>query len=316
MAEPSRPAHASVLAREVIDSLSAVDESGPRLWLDGTLGLGGHAEALMTASGPDARLLAFDKDPYARAHAQQRLAHFGARVKIVAAGFESMAGPAREFLGTAPGFDGILLDLGVSSMQLDAAERGFSFMRSGPLDMRMNPEAGLSASRWLDAQNEDSLVQVLREYGEVDQARRLARGILAGRPYGDTLALAQVVENTVGRRPGKIHPATLVFQALRIAVNQELEALDAALPQVLKLLKIGGRMAVISFHSLEDRRVKAFIRSESIGCICPPDLPLCVCGHKPRVAEKPRRAIMPGDSEIAVNPRARSAKLRVAERLI
>ncbi len=288
------------------------------LWLDGTLGLGGHAAALLQAAGSKARLLGLDKDAQARRLAEERLKDFGDRVTIRASGFEDMRAPAEKFLGSAPGFDGILLDLGVSSMQLDTPERGFSFSKDAPLDMRLDPSSGEPASEWLARQDEASLAKVIWEFGEEPKSRAYARSILQARP-ATTAALAAAVLRAAGprrdRKEDAPHPATRVFQAIRIAVNRELESLDAALPQAAGLLKSGGRLAVISFHSLEDRRVKEYFRRESTDCLCPPKIPLCQCGHKASLALLSRKALMPSPAETQKNPRSRSAKLRIASKL-
>ncbi|HXC62731.1 MAG TPA: 16S rRNA (cytosine(1402)-N(4))-methyltransferase RsmH, partial [bacterium] len=217
------------------------------------------------------------------------------------------------------GFDGILLDLGVSSLQLDSPERGFSFQREGPLDMRMDAGHGDGAGDWLAHADAAGLERVLRDYGEERQARRMASAVLRARDLGElrnTLDLARVAERVLGRpRPGQIHPATRLFQALRLAVNGELEALEHALPRLRGMLAQGGRLAVISFHSLEDRLVKEDFRRESRDCICPPGLPECRCGHKATVRELSRKPMEAGEAETAANPRSRSAKLRVVEKL-
>ena len=287
-----------------------LDRSKETTWLDGTLGLGGHAEALLDAAGEKARLKGIDKDAAARALAAKRLERFGKRVEILAGGFEDMGRLAAE-----GGFDGVVLDLGISSLQLDSAERGFSFQREAPLDMRLDPGSGIPAWEWLGTQDEGSLKKVFREYGEEPRAGALARSVLRAAPK-TTLELAEAVMKVKGGpRKGQAHPATQVFQAVRIAVNRELEAIEAALPSSLPLLKQGGRLAVISFHSLEDRRVKVFIAGESIDCICPPGLPICVCGHKAKLKKVTKKALRPEETEVVMNPRSRSAKLRVAEKL-
>jgi 16S rRNA (cytosine1402-N4)-methyltransferase len=210
--------------------------------------------------------------------------------------------------------DGILMDLGLSSRQLADAQRGFSFSQEGPLDMRLDPTTGPTAADLVNSLNESELARILWEYGEERHARRIARRIVASRPIGSSGQLADLVARTVGRRE-KIHPATRTFQALRIAVNQELTALDEALPQARDLLRPGGRLAVIAFHSLEDRLVKRFYRRESSDCVCPPEAPFCVCEHEATLRLVTRKPIRPTESEIEQNPRSRSARLRVAERL-
>jgi 16S rRNA (cytosine1402-N4)-methyltransferase len=310
--------HVSVLLDDVVRALvpEPWDQEETSFWLDGTLGLAGHATAILMEAGPKSRLLGLDKDKQARAEAALRLGKFQGRVQIEAAGFEGMAAPGRNFLGDAEGYDGILLDLGVSSLQLDDAERGFSFSKDAPLDMRMDQNSGPTAAQWLASQDELGLKRVLKAYGEEPRAGAIARSILRAMPVTTTRGLADAVLRASGpRKPGGAHPATRSFQAIRIAVNRELESLDLALPQALKLLKRGGRLAVISFHSLEDRRVKEFIVKESTDCVCPPAFPVCRCGHKASLAKVLRKAVVASEAEIARNPRSRSARLRVAEKL-
>ena len=309
------PLHVPVLLDEVVRGLvpEPWDQETESIWLDGTLGLGGHATAILMEAGPKARLLGLDKDGQARAEAEKVLRKFGSRVRIAASGFEDMKGPGREFLQGAAGYDGILLDIGVSSLQLDSAERGFSFGKDAPLDMRMDPTTGLSAADWIAAQSEESLKQVLKEYGEEQRAHAIARSIVKLKPR-TTKELADAVLK-VGWPHKETHPATKTFQAIRIAVNDELEALKAGLFEALGLLKSGGRLAVISFHSLEDRIVKNFIVDESRDCICPPSFPECRCSHRASLRKVLRKAAVADEAEIASNPRSRSAKLRIAEKL-
>jgi 16S rRNA (cytosine1402-N4)-methyltransferase len=316
--------HLPVLLEEVLQHLEPQRTQGrPSCWLDGTLGLAGHAKAVLDAAGEKARLLGCDRDPSALALAEQALAPYGTRVRLLHGTSDSVVDGARAFLAEtgAAGFDGILLDLGVSSMQLDQAERGFSFMRPGPLDMRMDNVNGLSVADWLKQTDQEELSKVLYEYGEEREGRRMAREVLKARDAGlltDTASLAKVAEHVLGRaRPGQLHPATRLFQALRIAVNDELGVLERSLPRLAGLLAPGGRFAVISFHSLEDRLVKDYFKRESRDCICPPGLPECRCGHKaslkaPAYGKQP---FMAGEEELAENPRARSAKLRVMEKI-
>jgi 16S rRNA (cytosine1402-N4)-methyltransferase len=213
-----------------------------------------------------------------------------------------------------PAVDGILLDLGVSSMQLDQAERGFSFQQEGPLDMRFSPLQSITAADLVNQLPEDQLAEIIWRYGEEQQSRRIARAIVQSRPISTTLQLAEVIRKATAGH-GRLHPATLTFQALRIAVNTELQAIEAVLPQAMDALTPGGRLAVISFHSLEDRLVKQTFRRESRDCICPPEQPVCTCSHKASIREVNRHPITAGDAEIAENPRARSARLRVIEKL-
>ena len=280
--------------------------------MDGTLGAGGHAAGLLAASEPGGRLLGLDVDPQALDLASQNLAPFGERACLKKASYTSL--PASLALLGWDSVDGILLDLGASSMQFDTPERGFSFLADGPLDMRFDPSNPLTAAEIVNTWPEDELVDVLFRYGEERASHRIARAILQARPVSGTRSLAIVIEKALGRR-GPHHPATQTFQALRIAVNDELESLEKTLPLAEQALSAGGRLAVISFHSLEDRRVKEFFRLESRDCICPPRQPVCTCGHKASLKEITRRPITPTEEEINRNSRARSAKLRVAEKL-
>jgi 16S rRNA (cytosine1402-N4)-methyltransferase len=303
-------AHVPVLYRETIEMLQP--RPGGR-YLDGTLGAGGHAAAILQASAPDGRLLAFDRDPEAIAFARRRLGELADRVTFVNASFDDMAELAPQH-----GFsevDGILLDLGLSSRQLSDAGRGFSFLREGPLDMRFDPAQQLTAADLVNNLPEAELADIFRRYGEERNSRHWARLIIANRPITTTSQLAQLVAGQSGRRRERIHPATQIFQALRIAVNEELAALEKALPAAVELLMAGGRLAVISFHSLEDRMVKQFMRDQSRSCVCPPEQPVCTCATVPRLRLVGRKAIKPSDAEVAGNPRSRSARLRVAEKL-
>ncbi len=307
---PLQASHVPVLLAEVVSGLAPVPGG---LYIDGTVGGGGHAEALLNAAAPTGRLLGLDCDPAALRRARLRLAPFGDRAVLVQANFRRMAAVAEAY--GFVGVNGILLDLGVSWLQLSEAERGFSFQAVGPLDMRMDPASPLTASEIVNRWTAEELAEVIHRYGEEPQARRIARAIVAARPLDTTAALADVVSRAVGgRRGARIHPATRVFQALRMAVNDELGALEAVLPQMTELLRPGGRFAVIAFHSLEDRMVKQYIRREARDCICPPDLPICRCGHRATLREITRRPICASETEIRANPRSRSAKLRIAER--
>jgi len=304
--------HAPVLLGEALEAL-AVREAGS--YLDATLGRGGHAAAILSRLGSTGRLLAMDRDPEA---VEAGIRRFGGdpRVVVVRGNFAYLPSVAEE-AGFGSGFDGILLDLGVSSPQLDDAERGFSFLRDGPLDMRMDPDQGLSAAEWLEHADEADITRVLKEFGEERFARRVARAIVAERgraPIRRTLQLADIVAGAVpGREPGR-HPATRTFQALRIAVNDELGALEAALDQALVALRSGGRLVVISFHSLEDRRVKRFIRRHSQVAEPWRGLPQIPPEARPKLAPV-GKAVRADDAQVAANPRARSAVLRAAERL-
>jgi 16S rRNA (cytosine1402-N4)-methyltransferase len=296
--------HIPVLLAEVIAGLAPRPDGR---YIDGTLGGGGHAAAILGATVPGGRLLGIDADPAALAAGASRLASFGERVILAHGNFRDLTQLAR-----ANGFEpaaGILLDLGVSSHQLDTPERGFSFMADAPLDMRMDPTGGETAADLVDELSEGELADVIYRYGEEHGSRRIARAIVAARRAGriaTTGELAEIVARALGGRHGKIHPATRTFQALRIAVNHELESLEAALPQAVETLAPGGRLAVIAFHSLEDRIVKQYFRAESGygGTTGPTRLRI--------LTKKPIEA---GSAEARANPRARSAKLRIAEKL-
>ena len=303
--------HIPVLLDEALQILAP--HSGGR-YIDATLGGGGHAQAILEASAPEGRLLGLDADPRAIERVQRRLARFGQRATLVQANFRHIAAIAREH-----GFDqvdGILFDLGVSSYHLDEADQGFSFGKEGPLDMRLNPDVGPSAADIVNTLDADDLADILYRYGEERRSRRIARAIVANRPITTTTQLAETVVKAIGRKPGvRLHPATRTFQALRIYVNDELGALEAALPQAVSLLKSGGVLAVITFHSLEDRIVKHYFRQESRDCICPPHTPICTCGHKAQVEIIHRKGLTPSPDEIARNPRSRSARLRAIRKL-
>lgn len=301
--------HRPVLYTEVL--------AGLRPWpggryIDATLGAGGHATGILSASAPDGRLLGLDADPEAISFGRQRLQPFGDRVVLRTTSFRHLQAVALPL-----GFDqvdGILMDLGLSSRQLDDARRGFSFSHEGLLDMRMNQSQGQSAADLVNRLSEADLADLLWRYGEERYARRIARAIVAARPVTTTGQLANLVERTVGRRE-KIHPATRTFQALRITVNDELEALRQALPQARDLLRPEGRLAVIAYHSLEDRLVKQFYQQETRDCLCPPEVPVCVCQHRATLAVLTPKPVRPTTEEIARNPRSRSARLRIAQRL-
>ena len=295
--------HIPVLLTESVEGLKPFDGG---VYVDCTLGRGGHTEALLQAA--DCRVIGLDKDPEAIGETKERLKEYDNRFTPVHASFEQLSS-VLDKLGIRR-IDGLLADLGVSSPQLDDAHRGFSFQTSGPLDMRMNPEAPVTAAELVNGLSETDLANVIYKYGEERQSRAIARLIVQGRPWSDTLTLAQALLKRFGRRQQRIHPATRTFQALRIAVNRELDELEALLPQALLSLNGGGRIAVISFHSLEDRIVKQFFARES-GRTGERD----AYGHpvvKPRIA-KPRPLITPSKDD--PNPRARSARLRIAERL-
>jgi len=303
--------HTPVLYQPV---LTALKLSPDGRYIDGTVGAGGHAEGILEGSAPNGCLLGLDRDPQALEVVARRLSRFGERVALRQSSYADMAVQAAA-LGW-PEIDGILLDLGLSSLQLEDPARGFSFRQEGPLDMRFDPCQALTAHDLVNEWDQRALADVIFRYGEEPKARAIARAIVAARPIQTTLELAEVIEAAVGGRRGKIHPATRTFQALRIAVNQELEQLERGLSAAVGLLKPGGRLVVISFHSLEDRLVKTFFRRESQDCICPPDLPVCRCAHVATLRVVTRKPIRPSDEEVRANPRARSARLRVAERLV
>lgn len=302
--------HQPVLYHEIIHALRP---QSPGRYVDATVGAGGHAWGILEASAPDGQLLALDKDPQALAIASQRLSVYHPRVILVHASYTQLR---EELIRIGwQQVNGIVFDLGVSSMQLDQAERGFSFLADGLLDMRFDPTAGRSAADLVNCLSEDELTDLIWRYGEERHARRIAREICRSRPLETTRQLAQAAERAVGGRKERIHPATRTFQALRIAVNDELRGLEQVLPDAVDVLASGGRLAVISFHSLEDRIIKQFFRRESRDCICPPEQPVCTCNHHATLREITRKPILPSMEEIATNPRARSAKLRVAEKL-
>jgi 16S rRNA (cytosine1402-N4)-methyltransferase len=309
--------HLPVLADEVIEMLAPAPGS---LHIDATLGGGGHTERILEAANPDGRLLGLDADPASIARVEARLGPiYGDRLVLRQANFRELSDVA-----PAAGFgavDGALFDLGLSSYQLADRERGFGFRTGGPLDMRFDTSRGVPASELLASLDTAELIALFRRYGEEPKAPRIARAIVDARrvaPIATAEELAALVERVLPpnpRLPRRTHPATRVFQALRIAVNEELDALQAGLASALDLLRPGGRLVVLSYHSLEDRIVKRFFQAERRGCICPPELPVCVCGRNPRLRLVTSPSLTPTAAEIATNPRARSARLRAAERL-
>jgi len=288
------------------------------IYLDGTVGGGGHARLILEASSPDGRLVGLDRDPDALAAAAAALVSFGDRVSLCRSSFANLE-EALATIGVSR-VDGVLLDLGVSSHQLDTPERGFSFREEGPLDMRMDPAQQTNAADLLAQADVATLQRIFRDYGEERWAGRIAREIVRTRsaePLLSTRQLAELVCRVVpgGFQPQRLHPATRVFQALRIAVNGELDALSAGLAAALRCLRPGGRLVVISFHSLEDRLVKQGFRAAASPCTCPPRLPVCICNRRPEVSILTARGVRPSAAEIIANPRARSAVLRAVERL-
>jgi 16S rRNA (cytosine1402-N4)-methyltransferase len=307
--------HVPVMADEVLNYL---EPQRGGIYLDGTVGGGGHARLILEASAPDGTLVGLDRDAAAIAAAHANLAPFGGRVILRQGNYADMAA-LLDLLGIGL-LDGILLDLGVSSHQLDTPQRGFSFREEGPLDMRMNADQGLSAADVIAEAGVDELKRIFREYGEERWAAKIAREIVSVRnrqPIVTTSQLAELVSRVVpgGRGPQRIHPATRIFQALRIHVNGELESLRAGLEAGWQRLNAGGRLVVISFHSLEDRIVKQAFRSLAAGCICPPRLAVCVCGQKPLARVMTRKGVRADQNEVHHNPRARSAVLRAVEKL-
>ena len=307
--------HKPVLVAEVTASLQCRPGA---VYLDGTVGGGGHAFEILRNSAPNSRLIGIDTDTDALREAQRRLAPFGDRAILVKGNFAAME---TILAGMNIGkLEGILLDLGVSSHQLDTAGRGFSFALDAPLDMRMDQSRGPSAYDLIHTLSRDELEKIIRNYGEERMAGRIARVIVERRtvsPIRTTADLAGIVAGALprARGPARIHPATRTFQALRIAVNDELANLRKALADGMERLTDGGRFCVISFHSLEDRIVKSAFHTEEKGCICPSDLPLCACGRKPSMKVLTRKPVVAGESEVHENPRARSAKMRIAERI-
>ena len=302
-------AHRPVLYKEIIHALQP---RSPGRYVDGTVGAGGHARGILEACAPDGCLLGLDVDPQALALARETLAPYDARVRLVQASYVSLRRQL-DALGWDL-VDGVVLDLGASSMQFDTAARGFSFQEEGPLDMRFDPAAPFTAAQLVNELPQEELADLIFRYGEERNARRIARAIVAARPLKTTKELAAVIENATGRI-GRIHPATLTFQALRIAVNEELDALSEVLPQAAAALKPGGRLAVIAFHSLEDRKVKEYFREQGRDLINPPYEKIYEIERKATLKEINRKPITAAADEVQANPRARSAKLRIAERL-
>jgi 16S rRNA (cytosine1402-N4)-methyltransferase len=305
--------HQPVLADSVVGCLAPALERGGVV-VDATLGRAGHARLLLDAA-PAAELIGLDRDPEALEASRPLLAAYGRRVRLLRADFQGIAA-VLERLGVEA-VRGILFDLGVASPQLDVPGRGFSYRRRGPLDMRMDPGQPLTAAQVVNGYAARDLERVIRTYGEERFARRITGAIMRARPIDDTAVLADVVAGAVpaaARRTGG-HPARRTFQALRIEVNDELRALEKALPDAVDALGAGGRAAVISYHSLEDRIVKSYLTEQARGCVCPPDFPVCRCAARARLRVLTRRPVRPHAAEIEANPRSRAAKLRAAERL-
>ncbi len=298
--------HIPVLLNEAIEALQVK----PGGWyVDCTVGAGGHAAAILEQGG---QVLGIDIDSQAIEMARARLFPYGQRAILINEDFANL-----EEICSRSGFhpvSGILFDLGMSSLQLTNTRRGFSFQHEAPLNMRFNPSQELTAATIVNTFPEEELASIIKRYGEERRSKEIARSIVANRPLNTTLELAALVARAVGIR-GRIHPATKTFQALRIAVNQELERLKAALKQAVNILEVGSRLVVISFHSLEDRLVKDYFRRESQDCLCPPQTPVCICGHHATLKLITKRVVTPSRAEVLANPRSRSAKMRVAEHI-
>lgn len=302
--------HEPVLFQEVLDILNPIPGG---FYVDGTLGAGGHSRGILERSSPDGQVVGFDRDPQALALARENLAGYGDRMIGIQDSYQNFLSHLNNLNWHT--VDGILLDLGLSSMQLDQPQRGFSFREAGPLDMRFDPGQSLTAADLVNDLPREELADLLFKYGDEKQYWKIADAIIANRPLVSTQDLAELIKKVTRNPNTRIHPATRTFQALRIAVNDELDALEAFLPKALEALKPGGRLAIIAFHSLEDRIVKNFFRRESRDCLCPPEVPQCVCGHQAQLNVLTRRPIQPAEEEISRNPRARSAKLRAAEKI-
>ena len=307
----SASVHTPVLVEETLAALAV--QPGGR-YIDCTLGGGGHAAAILECSSPGGQLLGIDADPKAIKTASMRLEHYRGSTLLINDNFANLQAICYKY-DFFP-VHGILFDLGLSSLQLNGDGRGFSFQHDAPLDMRLNPGQKITAADIVNTYPEAELANLIKTYGEEGYSRRIAHHIMQERPIRNTRQLVRTIEQVVGHRRGRLHPATKTFQALRIAVNRELENLEAALKQAISLLGLGGRLVVISYHSLEDRVVKQFMQREARDCICSPEAPACVCGHTANLRLVRRRVVTPSLAEIQTNPRSRSARLRVAERFI
>ena len=306
-----KPAHIPVLVEEAIKALNV--QPGGR-YIDCTLGAGGHATAVLSQSSPGGQLLGIDADPEAIETARARLEAYYNSALLVNGNFADLEAICikNDFLPV----HGILFDLGFSSLQLNSQHRGFSFQHDAPLDMRFGSNQKATAADIINTSSEAELAQLIKTYGEENHNHQIAHSIVQKRPINTTLQLVEAIEQAVGGRRGKLHPATKTFQALRIVVNHELDHLEAALKQAINLLGFKGRLVVISYHSLEDRIVKQLMQQEARDCICPSSVPICVCGHRAGLRIINKRVITPSPTEVRINPRSRSAKLRTAERII
>lgn len=308
--------HQPVLYHEIIEAL---EPQRGYVYIDCTLGSGGHALGILKSSSPDGRLIGFEVDSIALGVARTNLSAYSSRTHLIKDSYVTVTEYAQK-LGLKK-IKGILMDLGASSIQLDMPERGFSFRTEADLDMRFNPEASLTAYDIVNEYSEKELAELIKNLGEERNASRIAREIILNRPVRTTKQLSEIVEKVVrprSKHSGRFyrHPATKTFQAIRISVNNELQNIEEVLPQAVNLLDKKGRLAVISFHSLEDRIVKRFFRLESSGCICPPKQPICTCEHFAKIKLINRRPIVPSQEEISRNPRSRSARLRIVEKII
>ncbi len=302
------PIHQPVMVAEVIEYIQVSDG---KVYLDGTLGEGGHAERILQQSGPDGILLGIDRDPRSLETARRRLDPYGQRATVAHGSYADMVSIAAD--NDIQGVDGVLLDLGFSSRQIEGAGYGLSFQTDELLDMRYDPN-GETAAEIVNRSSETVLADLIYRYGEERGSRAVARHIVRNRPIRTTGELARVVSQALGGRRGRTHPATRTFQALRIAVNRELEHLEAGLAAAGDLLNPGGRLIVISYHSLEDRIVKSWVERQTARCLCPPELPMCICGQQPTFRAVRRRVLRPSESEQASNPRSRSAVMRIVEK--
>jgi 16S rRNA (cytosine1402-N4)-methyltransferase len=313
MTDPAAEEHLPHLPVLYHESINLLQPKSHGKYVDGTLGAGGHATGILKASQPEGILLGLDLDSQALGIAKTKLSRFGERAILIKGSYANMI--EHLYMIGWNCVDGIILDLGLSSMQLDTADRGFSFLKDAPLDMRFNESQTFTAADIVNSWSEKDISNILWEFGEEPRSRQVAAAIIAHRPVSTTQELASLVLDVYKGKRGKIHPATRTFQGLRMAVNNELETLKKGLCESVTGLCAGGRLAVISFHSLEDRMVKQFFQRESRDCVCPSEQPVCTCGHLAIIKLITKKAIVPSQEEVERNPRARSAKLRVAEKL-